>query len=98
MLCPDIEPSNQVVSKDIIGLVSFINHDMQNKRRILKSMASNNPMVLALGCSFAGSLDDMIDKKTILSIPNTISRKARVRRAIQALGKRKVSRISICFW
>jgi hypothetical protein len=52
-------------------------------------------MVRAFGCSFWGNLDDMIDKNTILSIPNTISRKANVSKAIHALGKRKVSKISI---
>lgn len=79
----------------MIGLVNFINHDIQNNRSILKIMAPNNPRVRAFGCSFSGSFDDIIDKKTILSTPKTISRNANVRSAIHALGSKKVSKISI---
>jgi hypothetical protein len=71
---------------------------MQNSKRIRKNIASNKPVVRAFDWSFCGNLDDMIDKNTILSIPNTISRNANVSRAIHALGKRKVSKISIKYF
>jgi len=58
-------------------------------------MANIRPSERALGCSFCGNFDEIIDKNTILSIPNTISRKANVSKAIHALGKRNVSNISI---
>lgn len=59
------------------------------------SIAQIKPMVLALPCCSWGSLEDMIERKTILSTPNTISRKASVSNAIQADGNKKVSSISI---
>ena len=58
-------------------------------------MAHRRPIVLALGCCSAGSLEDIIDRNTILSIPKTISRKVNVSNAIHADGNKNVSKISI---
>ena len=58
-------------------------------------MAAISPIVRAFGCSLAGSLDEIMERNTILSIPNTISRNVSVSKAIHALGNKNVSRISI---
>lgn len=63
-------------------------------------MAQIKPIDLALGCCSGGSFEDIIDRKTILSTPKTISRKVNVNKAIHAEGSKKVSNISIskgCF-
>ena len=53
-------------------------------------MANNKPMVVAFDCWWSGSLFAAIDINTMLSIPNIISKKVSVNKAIIAsLVKRK---------
>lgn len=54
-------------------------------------MASNKPKLVAFRWSFAGNLFADIEINTILSMPNTISKKVRVNRATQASGLVRIS-------
>jgi hypothetical protein len=63
--------------------------DIPNKRIILKTIASNMPINLALGCSSIDNLLEAIVMKIILSIPRTISRKVSVNKLIQTAGLEK---------
>ena len=52
------------------------------------NIARERPSVRALACCCGGSLPDRMAMKTMLSMPSTISRAVRVRRAIQASGEK----------
>ena len=58
--------------------------DKSSATRPTSAMAS--PSVRARACSLAGSFDDRIEMKTMLSTPSTISRAVKVKSAIQACG------------
>jgi hypothetical protein len=71
------------------GSVSLMIQVMVSKRIILKNIAISNPILLAFGCLFAGSLSDTIEIKMILSTPKTISRKVSVTRLTHIEGSVK---------
>ena len=70
---------------------------MPKRRAILNPRANNKPMVLALGWDSSGSLAVTIEIKTMLSIPKMISKKVRVKSAIQASGLVKISNMVSVF-
>jgi hypothetical protein len=79
-------------SDDIVksGFVSRIKNDTPNSKPIRPAIARSNPVRRIILCLFKGALPDIIDRKTILSIPSTTSRKTSVKRATHASGFKKI--------
>ena len=73
------------------GAVSPISHVRENRRPIRVTIAKARPSTRPRGWASRGSFETRIDRKMMLSIPRTISRKVRVRKETQAEGSESSS-------
>src|SRR5574344_3017914 len=80
------------------GRSRVINHEIAQRNPILPSIARRRPIVRTFALFSSGALFDIIDKKTILSIPNTTSRKTRVSIAIHASGLINTEKNSLIYF
>jgi hypothetical protein len=68
------------------GSVKLITQDKESNNRMRVISAKANPVFLARFCFSFGSLSEMIEINTILSIPKTISNMVSVSNATQVSG------------